>query len=279
MRDCHSSRSLAFQLVVALVTPALLIAPFGCQTVTLLLESAAGDRFGWFVNEDKTSTTLFGARSSDESEVFAYGSFDADGNIERITDVVVRDADGNESFMSLDDDGRPLHLEAADGSYAHMFYTEITPERLSGTVQLYMASDQSKQDIPFDVDLTESLANILAELEQLTGLDLDAPPNPEARTVAPAGRQVGRNQQTILVPIFLVPFVVMTYATSLIAAAIMRVVLNAVAAAVQLTVLAVFAPFFILAAVTNSILFLPIRTVALLALFSSVPGVPFWQLL
>jgi hypothetical protein len=259
--------------IIALASLGLIIAPFGCETVCLFTDCGDGE-FGWFINQDKTSDVLLGAKASSGASLFAYGSFNDNGDIERITAVVLRDADGNESFIAVDDNGRPTHLQAADGSYAHIEYTVATDARVAGQIKLYNAGDESQETIPFDVDLDQTLATVAAQLEQITGQQLEVLPDPNARIITGDSKIGGRNAETVLYPVFLLPFVAMAYMVSYIAAAIVTMVTMMVAAVVQATLVAVLAPVYLLSEVTSAVLFLPYSFVSLPSIFPLLPEPP-----
>lgn len=264
------------QCTIALAGLALIIAPFGCETLTLLqMFESDGGQFGWFVNQDKTSDTLLGAKVASGASLFAYGTFDEDGNIAEITDVILRDGAGNESFISLDDRGWPLHIEIADGSYAHIDYEIQDETRVKGVLRLYQAGAAAEETVPFDVQLDKALEALAAELEPLIGQQLDVLPEPEETD----GSKTVRAERAIVYPVFLLPFVAMAYMVSYIALAISTFVVHVVAYAIQATLLAVLAPVYLLAEITDAALFLPISWVFLPGVFTDLPGPPIWALI
>jgi hypothetical protein len=265
------------QCTVAFAGLALIIAPFGCETLTLLqMFESDGGQFGWFVNQDKTSDTLLGARVASGASLFAYGSFDEDGNIAEITDVILRDAAGNESFISLDGRGWPIHIEIADGSYAHIDYEIQDETRVKGLLRLYQAGAAAEETVPFDVQLDEALEALAAELEPWTGQQLDVLPAPEETDGSKVAR---RDAAAVVYPLFLVPFVAMAYIVSYVALAISTFVVSVVAYAIRATLVAVLAPVYLLAEITNAALFLPISWVFLPGVFADLPGPPIWALI
>ena len=279
MRLSNFSHSILAPWVMALGIPALVMAPFGCETLSLLqIASSDEGQFGWFVNPDKTGDLLLGARAPSQACLFAYGSFKENGDIDRITGVVLRDAEGNESFISLDDKGWPVHLEIADGSYAHLEYSEQTDTHVAGQLRLYNAQEQTEEIHSFDVDLDQALATLADEIEQLAGQQLEVLPDPNARPLT-NGAKSGPAAATVVYPLFVLPFVAMAYLVSYVAAAIFNAVALVVTEVVRVTLIAVFAPLFLLAEVTNAVLFLPLRTTSLVTVFGVLPPTPRWALI
>ena len=262
------ARSILGQWVTTFTCLGLIIAPFGCETVTVLQDGKDGE-FGWFVNADKASDVLLGARATGGESLFAYGTWAPDGEIDEITAILLRDAEGNESFITLES-GRPVHLQAADGSYAHITYNEVSEERLAWTVELYDADTDTAQEFSGEVDLQQALADALAAFTDLTGIEVPEVANPEEENA----KGVSRSAETVYYPAFMIPFVYLAYFISFVATQIMTVVYSAVALALQATVLAIYAPVLILAQITNGLLLWPVQTVWLAFVFGRMPLIP-----
>ena len=277
MRFSKLVRSIPGQFIMALAGVSLIIAPFGCETLSMFDDG--NGRFGWFINDDTSKDVLLGVRAPSEASLFAYGTFTQDGNIETITAVVLRDPDGNESFIGLDENGRPVHLQIADGSYGHIEYDVATDLRVAGRIELYDAGEGTTESVPFDVDLDETLATLAAQLEELTGQGIEVLPDPNARTVSGASKGGNRNAETVVYPIFALPFVAMAYAISYVATAITAAIVNVVGLAIKATLMAVFAPIYLLTEVTGAVLFLPVMTLSLLSAFGTIPPMPIWILI
>lgn len=280
MRFSMLTRSMLGQWITVLSGLALVMAPFGCETHSLLqIAPDADEQCGWFVNTDQAADALLGARAPGGASLLAYGAFNENGDIEKITALRLRDAEGGESFIGLDEQGWPVHLEIADGSYAQIKYTVQTETHVAGEIRLYNAVDQTEETRAFEVDLEQTLETLSAELEQWSSEQLEVLPDPNARTVTGNPKAGQRHGEVLMYPLFLLPFIAMAYLVSYVAVAILNAVAAVVTVIIQATLLAVFAPIFLLAEVTNAGLFLPLFWVDLPLVFGPIPPVPSWVLI
>ena len=169
----HRRTALWRQWVAALASVSLIIAPFGCQTVQLVGGDATdGDSvFGLLVNTNTDSNVLGGVKLASGESVFVYGQFADDGSIEEIFGAVLRDSQGQEAVIVLEQ-GRPTVARGFDGSTIEFTYDQVSSERLTGHVDLYFAEDGARETILFDVDLNATAEQLVQTVNDLTGVNL-----------------------------------------------------------------------------------------------------------
>jgi hypothetical protein len=255
---------------------ALVVAPFGCQTVTL----DGGDlsslsKFGFAINKDVASELLMTLEGDDGTTIFVFGRRSTAGGIASVGAITAKSPGGEESFITFES-GRPAHVQASDGSYAHITYAELSPERLAADVDLYSAGDGSTQSIPVEIDLTQALEDLAAVFEETTGQELAVV---DAEAVEAGAKSVGGAAQSVLlVPVIVVPFTTLVSFTSLILSQVFVFVFKVVVGAMASIMVALMYPFLVLAELTHTALFLPVVFVDMLIYFDELPSVPVYVL-
>ena len=227
---------------------------------------------GLFLNDNPDQDIVAAARGRNGDAFYAFGSLDTAGDIERIDALLVRTADGEQSFVTFDD-GRPIHAEAADGSYAHVTYEEVSSQQLRATVDFYNAQDQTTTSEIVDIDLEQTVAEIAAFVEQQTGESVAT-----TEVVDGTAKSTNRSQVriTIFNPLFtgiVVPLVALVGAMTILLGQIFAALYVTLVAAVQAVVFAVFAPFFLIADLLSQSI-VSIRLVPLFDAFVVLPPPP-----
>jgi hypothetical protein len=233
-----------------------------------------GTDAGFFVNSD-ASSKLRVARGSDEKAFFVFGTLDANGNLADVQSIVARDENGGESFVSFEQ-GRPVHAEGVDGSYAHATYTEVTSTSLAGVVEIFNAADGSKQTHTFSVDLKKALEDLAAEVEAVTGESLDVISQVDNATVQ-TGKARGRSLTITVLPLyggFVFPLVAAVSLMSVVLGQMMvTLYASAIVLSVKLLLKGVFAPVFLISSLLGATLF-NIRLTDIDSISISIPDPP-----
>lgn len=267
------SCSIAGQWLRVLSCVALVIGPFGCETMMLVDGATAkAGRIGFAVNADTTSQVLMSVGDSAGATAFVFGTRGPGGEPEEITAAVVRAEDGSEAFITFDA-GRPVHVQGADGSYVHIRYSELSSDRLSAAVDVYSAPDDTKQTFNVQIDLDRALAELAAIFDETTGEHLAVVPAPAPQT---GGKTATANQRHVWMPVsvVIVPFTTLVSFTSVILAQVFVLIFDVAVAAMYSILAAIMWPFIVLAELTRSALILPAGVVDLLAFHGYVPTVP-----
>jgi hypothetical protein len=222
---------------------------------------SSGNPLGFLINSDTNSNVLGGIRLADGSSVYVFGTFQENGNIEKITGAAVRDTDGNEASIIFED-GRPTKARGFDGSTLEITYDEVGIERLKGHVDLYfagenVAEEDREQRVEFDVNLQEAAVDLANRVADLLGLEIldEEPPeeDPGGRlrladnVQMPFGKDVG-NSQLILIfaPFYQFAFVTVGFLCIQVMAVMVAVLLETVVVMMQAMVIAVFTPFILM---------------------------------
>jgi hypothetical protein len=284
-----TNRRLARQILrewfCGLVSYSLLIAPFGCQLQAGgdgdgdgsggggLLGGVLGDSTtGLFINEDLASNLLMAARNGDGNAFYVFGTRDADGNLEEIETISVASAAGETSFVAFES-GRPMHAQGPNGSYAHVTYDVVTPERLAGAVELYDAATASKSSYPVDIDLAQAAAEIATRIAEVTGRTLDT----SGLSAGGGGKTLRESVRvTIFSPFytyFVLPLVTTIGLMTIALGQIVIAMFAAVTIALQAVVLAVFSPFFLIAELLGDVVF-RVQLTPLVDIFDFLPPPP-----
>lgn len=269
-------RSIPGQWVCTLAAVSLIIAPFGCQTIDLSnVDPGSLDKYGFALNKNLDSDVLMTLEGSDGTTLIVFGRRSVNGGIASVSAVTVRKSGGDEAFITFES-GRPAHVQATDGSYAHITYAELSTERLAADVDLYSAADGTTQSLPVEIDLTKALEDLAATFRAETGQDLavvDA-------EMAEAGAKTigGRDQSVIFVPLVVVPFTTLVSFTSLILSQVFVFCFQVVVGAMASIMVALMYPFLVLAELTQTALFLPVVFVDMLIYFDELPSVPVYVL-
>ena len=175
----------------------LVIAPFGCQLLSGRPDDGLGVgvgpalETGLFINEDPDDPLLVAGQNAGGDAFFVFGTRDQSGDLEEIESISVRTADGEESFVVFES-GRPVHIQGPDGSYLHISYEEISPERLSANVELYDANTTEKSTYTVDIDLEQTAAEIAELVRSVTGQEMEATTLVGGQTVVKDVRQLIR---------------------------------------------------------------------------------------
>lgn len=306
MRVHRELRAAGREWFIALTCYSLVITPFGCQ-----LQSAAplDDRLGsggaggtssaaagLFIESDWAAAHLLGGRSAEGDSFFVYGTRNAQGNLEEVESILVRTADGQESFLAFES-GRPVHAQGPDGSYVHVTYGEISAERVTATVELYNAATGEKQFHPVEIDLRRTAEQVAELVRSITGQELRTVSQEEAQAAAgaaarslnaggeepgPPARSLGKlsGQEQVRITIFsplfsffVVPLVALVALTTVILGQILVALYAVVAAAVQAVLLVAFTPLFLIAELLGRAV-VRIELVPLVRIFAHIPPPP-----
>lgn len=270
-------RSIPGRWFAALCAYGLLVTPFGCQFQTLLNDEGGplgGDSevlgvstTGMFIADDTDDSLLIAGRSPADGSYFVYGLRDDAGNLARIDSILLRDEDGGESFIAFED-GWPVHVEAADGSYAHITYTEISQERLTAEVELLNLSDGFNETYLVDVDLQQAAEQVAELVAGVTGRQLETP-----APVDDSAKDGGRRQRiTIFSPLFAI-FVLPLVAIVTLTVVVVGQIVAAIAQAIHDVAVIIFSPLFIIGGLINNTIG-RIRIVPLSEVFDRLPPPP-----
>lgn len=124
--------------------------------------------FGLIINADTSGNLLGGIRLESGESISLYGTFNPDGSIKEVEEVVLEDSDGHTSSLQFES-GRPVLALLHDGSRIDITYDEVSSTRLTGTVKVFAAANGQTYEVPFDVDLGLALAQLGQLVEDLTG--------------------------------------------------------------------------------------------------------------
>ncbi len=269
-------RQLCREWLVALASYALVVAPFGCQFQADLL-GGSGDATaapldaqsaGLFLNQDTASPLLVAGRNTPGDAFFVYGTHNAAGGVGEVTSILIKTADGQQSYI-LFESGRPTHLQAADGSYVHVTYDEISTSRLAVTAKVYDAITGTTETRGVNIDLKATAAQVAQTVQDLTGQTLTVPSAPAVDT----GKLQQRALGPLLSALLVIPMLLMTEVMIVIMGQVMAAVFAAVTAAMQLAVVAAFAPLFLFAGLLNDVT-VRIDMVPLVDIFIELPAPP-----
>jgi len=269
-------RRLAREWLVALVSYALLVAPFGCQFTTDLGGGGGSDDLtptsaGLFVNSNVLSPVLVAGRNTAGDAFFVYGTRELGGGIREIESIRVRTAGGQESLIVFES-GRPVYAEGPDGSYVRITYDEVSAERLTGSAKVYDASTGQTQTFAVNVDLRETAAQVAEAVASLTGQTLEVPELPTDSGKAPAAA-LRINIDSSLFSLLVAPVVLVVELCVVVMGQVMAAMFVAVAAVTKAAILAAFSPLFLVAALLGEVM-VRIEYVPLLDVFVELPEAP-----
>lgn len=245
-----SWRTVGREWFCALTCYSLLIAPFGCELLGGGLDGGTLST-GLFINEDTEDPLLIAGRNANGDAFFVFGTRDESGGLEEIESILVRTADGEESFIAFEL-GRPVHVQGADGSYVHIWYEEVSAERLTANVELYDAATGAQSTYTVDIDLEQTAAQIAEFVTQVTGQELETAGLVGNEIVVKEGQQ--RVRITIFSPwyaAFVLPLVAAVGLMTVVLGQVLVAVYALVAATMQLVLLAVFSPLFLIAEILD----------------------------
>lgn len=123
---------------------------------------------GFFVNDNVAEKLIAAARSSSRNAFFVYGDRAANGEIIHIDSILVQQADGREGYIAFEN-GRPVRMQAPDGSYVQVTYTTVTDTRFDATVELFDATSNDSEGFNVLIDLNQTIEQVANAFEQLTG--------------------------------------------------------------------------------------------------------------
>jgi len=204
---------------------------------------------------------------------FVFGTRADDGALEEIESILVRMADGEESFIAFES-GRPVHVQGPDGSYVHITYEEVSPQRLAANVELYNAATAEKSAYTADIDLEQTAAEIAELVRAATGQELETTALVGGEAVDKDGRQ--RVRITIFSPLyaaFVLPLLAAVGLMTIILGQVLVAVYVLVAATLELVLLAVFLPLFLMAEILSDVVF-RVELVPLSLIFDFLPPPP-----
>lgn len=261
------------QFVTALTIVALIISPFGCQTLQLLTGDT-DDLFGMLINSDLESNTLGALRLASGETVFLYGSFQEDGNIKEITGITLRDADGQEASLIFEE-GRPTAARSFDGSTINITYDEVSSERLTGQLDIFFASTSQSQSIPFDIDLQAAASQLAQIVADLTGSEISdeeppAAPSAEKRAGNVSAEDTSKQEQRA--QLGLIAAILVQYAFVILGLTIVSIMVQSMQAAItslvvtsaivtKTVVVALFSPFILMGEILRLAMTEPVITI------------------
>lgn len=228
--------------------------------------------YGLLLNADISSNFLGGIRLADGRSLSLFGRFAANGEIAELQEIAYEDVDGGVTSLTLES-GKPVSAVVADGTTVGITYEQADADRLAGVVRIVSAADGKTTEVPFDVDLAAALDQIAQTVSDLT--DGAVQLSPEKGEGADAARSVvktdvaaknaksaknadGRQQVGFLVATAIAATVAVTGLVIVQAMSqIMEAVLVAVAASIQLTIIAIFTPLILLGEICRLALFQP----------------------
>jgi hypothetical protein len=255
-------------LTIAVAT-SLFIGPAGCQLQALPSggQSTPADLktlTGLFINDSADDGLLMAARGETDDQFFVYGTRSAAGGIDEVEQIVVKTADGGESFVSFES-GRPVHAQGPEGSYLHITYDLVELTRLQARVDLFSVDAQSVDSYMVDIDLQRTANEIADRVREVTGMDVPV------TTVTGAG--TGKTRVTIFSPFFagfIAPFVLLINLMTVIIGQIVNFLQALITAVVYSVLLVVLTPFFAIAELLNDTI-INIQLVPLFDVFAVLP--------
>lgn len=185
MEDSKGWAAARRQWLITLVAYSIALAPVGCAIQATPNSGGnpidLGDLFGggtggnsvdtstagFFINDNFAEELIAAARSSSADALYVYGDRDSDGNIVQIESILVQ-AEGQQGFIAFEQ-GRPVHMQAPNGSYVHVTYTTVTNTFFDATVELFDAVSGATQSFNVLIDLEQTLEQVAAVFEELTG--------------------------------------------------------------------------------------------------------------
>lgn len=268
-------RQAAREWLVALSAYALLVAPFGCELQSGLINGPTGggnnlntSSAGLFLNEDTTDPLIVAGRNASGDAFYVFGTRQNNGAVGEVNSILLKMADGREALIVFEL-GRPVYLEGPDGSYIKIVYTEVSAQRLTAAVTIYDAGTRTTQTENVEVDLQRTAEQVAQFVEELTGQKLDVPVAPPATTAKWEQRALGPLLRALVV----IPMIVLTQMLVVIVGQIMAEVFVAVTKAMQVAVVAACAPLFMFAGLLGEVT-VEVSAVPLVDIFVELPSPP-----
>jgi len=277
MSTRQTLHTLRREWLVAICSYALLVAPFGCEFSSEILNpggttdggsSLTTNSAGLFLNDDVDDDLMVAGRNADGDAFFVFGTRSANGGIGEVDAIVVETAGGERSLITFEF-GRPVHLENSDGSYVHIRYDEVSAERLTATALVYDAVTQVTETVNADIDLQKAAADVAQTIENLTGIEVTLPEEPDTSTAKLQQRAVG----PLLMALAVVPLVLLSQFMVVIMGQVMEAIFVAVSAAVEAAVIAAFTPLFMFASLMTEVTTV-VEETPLLEIFVELPEFP-----
>lgn len=132
---------------------------------------------GFFINNDFTSPILMNGRGPTGDEFFIFGTRQANGYPQSIDTILLRTRQGTESFMQFEG-GWPVYVEGPDGSFARVEYLEQSQFSIVANVTLHDETNNVEETIPVSFDGLKTAEQIAAQIERLTGINVEVPQAP-----------------------------------------------------------------------------------------------------
>lgn len=269
---------------IALLSTAILVAPFGCQLDQLssLLNNNNGSTLGTssagiFVNPDVSSSLLVAGRNTKGDAFFVYGKRTAAGGLDPslVESILVKTADGKESRLTFDA-GRPVYFLGPDGSSIKVTYQEIETNHFAVTITVYNAATQETRDFTGEVDLRAAASNVhqaavaaAAGIKQAIGVDIPVPDDPGVATAKMQSRSIG----ALLSVLIVVPMVLIVYYAMIVTYELVAICVQAAVDTATQAVQIAITPLFDFASIFTSASF-RVEIVPLYDLFLSIPPPP-----
>ncbi|MFO0839817.1 MAG: hypothetical protein U1D55_15000 [Phycisphaerae bacterium] len=275
IRRISISRSREWLWGLAFVT--MIAGPGGCpnQSSDNTGDSSDPNRAGLFIN-DKSGDPLLLFGRAEPGEFFVFGTRTASGNLDEIESILIQAKNGEKSFITFES-GRPVHVQGPDGSYAHVTYTEISQQRFTATVDVFIASSGEKQQYVVDIDLQKTAQQIATLVSQATGQQLTAPSTAGAATAKGDSRSLRITVFSPLFSVFVAPLAAIVGLTTIVLGQILTEVYAVVIASLQVALLVIFSPLFLLTSLfTGSVV--NIELVPINEVLRSTPLAPFVEL-
>lgn len=268
----------AGEWLVALCCYALLVAPFGCEFQSSLLDDGSDDLDGLttsspglFIGDDDGPLLMAGRGDSGDA-FFVFGTRDALGNPQEIESILIEQTDGGRSFITFES-GRPVHAEGPDGSFVNIVYTEIGQTRLSATVEVYDAGSDSTEQHDITIDLEQTAAQISALIAQTTGRDLEVVELPEDDAAKSVQRSARIRIFSPLFVAFVVPLWALVTVTTVIIGQVVVAIFELVAVAVQTALLIILSPLILISELLNDVV-IRVHFVGFGRVFDRLPHAP-----
>lgn len=281
MRLSRETRRIAREWFRGLVCLSVIIAPMaGCPQNggSVGGGNSNGDdtpSSGLFVNENNADKLMVAAKGADGSSFFVFGQRGSAGGLQEVESILVKTTDNKDAFVTFES-GRPVHAEGPDGSYAHITYSNVTPTSLDASVDLKNATDGSVTNYQTSIDLRESLNDLADQLHDRTGISFTPVQVLDNGTIETGKAMHRSGVRVTIIPIFailIVPLVAVIYAMVEILAQVVYALFAIVAAAIQLVLVAIFSPIFLIADLLGDTV-VRIRFSPLISIFSVLPDAP-----
>jgi hypothetical protein len=205
---------------------------------------------GFFINNDLQSRLLIAGRAPGGDEFFAFGSRQPNGNPQTIDTLMVRQRNGQRSFIQFDQ-GWPEYAEGPNGSYCHVTYLERTQFSIIANVTLYDAQSRTEETIPVSFDGLRTAEQVAAAISRLTNVNVVVPQTPTVGTGKPDVRSASVFVSTALFVAFAVLTVNVVDFTTAILGQVLENVWSAVAQTAQGVLLTIFAPLLLIGRIVD----------------------------